>query len=264
MPKGSSLSGKMTVASSGNADPELENLLVSDQESANNTPAVSRKTTQPLHGTAGKAHSGGSENPSNPLGNPISIVDPLPPTANNEQLKALTGPKLRKAGAPPPGGGNKNQRNLSSTNTGGNGLVQQKNGQNQNISNKNNGSVASKEIQTSTISLLALASAAAQTQTTVSAGNNNSDLAQKFENFENLSDTISADNVFKCPNDMCRHNKVSSAMTTNSSGKRKICLCGRTMLNQNSLLNSQNTTGQADSVKETSKQHASTTEKFIP
>ena len=57
MPKGSSLSGKMTVASSGNADPELENLLVSDQESANNTPAVSRKTTQPLHGTAGKAHS---------------------------------------------------------------------------------------------------------------------------------------------------------------------------------------------------------------
>ena len=55
MPKGSSLSGKLAVGAS-TADPELENLLVSDQESANNTPAVSRKTTQ-LHGTAGKAHS---------------------------------------------------------------------------------------------------------------------------------------------------------------------------------------------------------------
>ena len=56
MPKGgSSLSGKMALAASSTADPELENLLVSDQESANNTPAVSRKTTQ-LHGTAGKAH----------------------------------------------------------------------------------------------------------------------------------------------------------------------------------------------------------------
>ena len=54
MPKGSSLSGKLAVGAS-TADPELENLLVSDQESANNTPAVSRKTTQ-LHGTAGKAH----------------------------------------------------------------------------------------------------------------------------------------------------------------------------------------------------------------
>lgn len=55
MPKGSSLSGKMALAASSTADPELENLLVSDQESANNTPAVSRKTTQ-LHGTAGKDH----------------------------------------------------------------------------------------------------------------------------------------------------------------------------------------------------------------
>ena len=55
MPKGSSLSGKMALTSASTADPELENLLVSDQESANNTPAVSRKTTQ-LHGTAGKAH----------------------------------------------------------------------------------------------------------------------------------------------------------------------------------------------------------------
>ena len=98
-----------------------------------------------------------------------------------------------------------------------------------------------------------------------------------------LSDTVNAassatcaapgDNVFKCPNDMCRHNKVSSAMTTNSSGKRKICLCGRTMLNQ-SLLLSQTTPpppppiatagkAAAESIKETSKQHT-TTEKFIP
>ena len=38
IPKGSSLSGKLAVGSS-TADPELENLLVSDQESANNTPA---------------------------------------------------------------------------------------------------------------------------------------------------------------------------------------------------------------------------------
>merc|ERR1712129_414513 len=107
-----------------------------------------------------------------------------------------------------------------------------------------------------------------------SAGNNNSDLTPKFESsFDKTSDTTTVkerDNVFKCPNDMCRHNKVSSAMTTNFGPqekimKRKICLCGRTMLNQNSLLNSQTTTsaGRADSVKETSKQHA-TTEKFIP
>jgi hypothetical protein len=213
---------------------------------------------------------GGSENPSNPLGNPISIVDPLPPTANTDQLKSLTGPKLRKSNAAPPGGGNRNQHHSSSVTPGGI-LIQHKNGQNQNlISKKNNGSVASKEIQTSTFSLLQLASAAAQTQTSLSsAGNNNSDLTPKFEsNFDKTSDTTTVtewDNVFKCPNDMCRHNKVSSAMTTNSSGKRKICLCGRTMLNQNSLLNSQttNSAGQADSVKETSKQHAAT-EKILP
>lgn len=173
-------------------------------------------------------------------------------------------------------------------------MVQQKNGQNQNISNKNNGSVASKEIQTSTISLLALASAAASAaKAEAAAGNNNSDssTAKKFEYSDprelvttvgtgGLSDTVNAaaalgDNVFKCPNDMCRHNKVSSAMTTNSSGKRKICLCGRTMLNQ-SLLLSQTppppppiaaaavVAGKAaESIKETSKQHT-TTEKFIP
>ena len=51
-------------------DPELENLLVSDQESANNTPAPARK--------------------------PIAIVE-LPPTANHDQIKSLTGPKLRKS-----------------------------------------------------------------------------------------------------------------------------------------------------------------------
>ena len=114
---------------------------------------------------------------SNPLGgnsgnvNPISIVDPLPPTANNEQLKLLTGPKLRKSGTPMPpiGGSNRNQKQ-----SGGGILVQQKNGQN--ISqNKNNGSVASKEIQTSTINLLALASAAAASaaKAEAAAGNNN-------------------------------------------------------------------------------------------
>ena len=39
IPKGSSLSGKLAVGTGSTADPELENLLVSDQESANNTPA---------------------------------------------------------------------------------------------------------------------------------------------------------------------------------------------------------------------------------
>ena len=39
IPKGSSLSGKLAVGAGSTADPELENLLVSDQESANNTPA---------------------------------------------------------------------------------------------------------------------------------------------------------------------------------------------------------------------------------
>ena len=129
----------------------------------------------------------GGENPSNPSGNPISIVDPLPPTANTDQLKSLTGPKLRKSNAAPPGGGNWNQHHSSVTPGG--ILIQHKNGQNQNlISKKNNGSVTSrdtsrdKEIQTSTFSLLQLASAAAQTQTSLSsAGNNNSDLTPKFE-----------------------------------------------------------------------------------
>ena len=191
----------------------------------------------------------------------------------------------------PPIGSNRNQKQ-----SGGGILVQQKNGQN--ISqNKNNGSVASKEIQTSTINLLALASAAAASAAKAeaaaqAAGNNNSDSSTPAKKFEyndmprelqvttgGLSDTVNAaacsatcaaipgDNVFKCPNDMCRHNKVSSAMTTNSSGKRKICLCGRTMLNQ-SLLLSQTPPppppiAAAESIKETSKQHT-TTEKFIP
>ena len=39
IPKGSSLSGKLAVGAGSTADPELENLLVADQESANNTPA---------------------------------------------------------------------------------------------------------------------------------------------------------------------------------------------------------------------------------
>merc|ERR1712228_691915 len=152
-----------------------------------------------------------------------------------------------------------------------------------------------------TISLLALASAAASVAKAeaeaMAAANNNSDSSPAVKKFEysdprteslgGLSDTVNsasnaasapggADNVFKCPNDMCRHNKVSSAMTTNTSGKRKICLCGRTMLNQ-SLLLSQTppppppiaaaaavVAGKAaESIKETSKQHT-TTEKFIP
>merc|ERR1712061_562628 len=131
--------------------------------------------------------------------------------------------------------------------------------------------------------LLALASAAAASaaKAEAAAGNNNSDSSTPAKKFEyndmplelqgGLSDTVNAacsatcaaipgDNVFKCPNDMCRHNKVSSAMTTNSSGKRNICLCGRTMLNQ-SLLLSQTPpppppiAATAESIKETSKQH---------
>ena len=87
---------KTTTGSSSTADPELENLLVSDQEtSANSTPAISRKKP--------------NNSSQLPVSNPI--VE-LPPTANNEQLKSLTGPKLRKAGSPmPPGVGNRNQQN---------------------------------------------------------------------------------------------------------------------------------------------------------
>ena len=117
------------------ADPELENLLVSDQEtSANNTPASVRKP-------------------------PLSIVN-LPPTANNDQLKSLTGPKLR-MGA----------KYSTETTT----QPPQPHYQPQHLSqqprkpilvnnvnnNKNNGNVASKEIQTSTANLLALAATAA-------------------------------------------------------------------------------------------------------
>ena len=167
------------------ADPELENLLVSDAESANNTPLASRKQ-------------------------PLSIVE-LPPV-NSQDLKSLTGPKLRISKMEMP---EKNQH-------GGSSFILQPARKpilmnSVATSTKNNGSVASKEIQTSTISLLALANAAALAATNNQSSNNNS------------SDTKTEDdNVFKCPNDMCRHNKVSSAMTTTS--KRKICLCGRTMV----------------------------------
>ena len=90
-----SVKGPKPSTGSSTADPELENLLVSDQEtSANSTPAISRK----------------KPNSQLPVSNPVPIVE-LPPTANNEQLKSLTGPKLRKAGAPlPPGVGNRNQQ----------------------------------------------------------------------------------------------------------------------------------------------------------
>ena len=160
-------------------DPELENLLVSDQESANTTPAVARK--------------------------PIAIVE-LPPTANHEQIKSLTGPKLRKS-----------ETSLKPI------LVNAT--QNQ---PKNNGNVASKEIQTSTISLLALA-AAAQQQANANAQNANGSSdhsTKKFERGRDMTDTATSP-VFRCPNDMCRHNRPSTALT---STKRKICLCGRTMV----------------------------------
>ena len=119
---------------------------------------------------------------------------------------------------------------------------------------------------------MALASAAAS----AASGNNNSD--QKFEKTREIVELVSGsdtlgDNVFKCPNDMCRHNKVSSAMTTGTgyenfgtgTGKRKICLCGRTMVNQSLLLTSEKTrqitaAATSESGKEvtTSKQHNTT------
>ena len=117
---------KAVVPGSGNAsgDPELENLLVSDPDtSANTTPASVRKPTLSM-------------------GN-------LPPTANHDQLKNLTGPKLRvgvkeqqpqlqqQLQPPPP------RKPILVNNVQNN--------------NKNNGNVASKEIQTSTANLLALA-----------------------------------------------------------------------------------------------------------
>ncbi len=171
-------------------DPEMENLLVSDQDStANNTPASARKQPQPAQ--------------------PLSIAD-LPPT-DPEEVNALTGPKLR----------------VSSSLAKPNSSIQQPKGKpilvNSCVGTKNNGSVASKEIQTSTISLLALASAAAAA-------------AQAERDKNSKGDTNCEPDVFRCPNDMCRHNKVSSALTGSASAKRKICLCGRTMVKQNGTL----------------------------
>ena len=120
---------KAVVPGSGNAsgDPELENLLVSDPDtSANTTPASVRKPTLSM-------------------GN-------LPPTANHDQLKNLTGPKLRvgvKEQQPQP---QQQQQQLQPPPPRKPILVN--NVQN---NNKNNGNVASKEIQTSTANLLALA-----------------------------------------------------------------------------------------------------------
>ena len=119
---------KAVVPGSGNAsgDPELENLLVSDPDtSANTTPASVRKPT-------------------------LSMSN-LPPTANHDQLKNLTGPKLRvgvKEQQPQP----QQQQQLQPPPPRKPILVN--NVQN---NNKNNGNVASKEIQTSTANLLALA-----------------------------------------------------------------------------------------------------------
>lgn len=179
-------------------DPELETLLVSDH-SSNSTPASTRRG-----------------------------LDPLPPTTNSDQLKALTGPKLRlgcsSSSKKPP------TISILSNNA------------------KNNGNVASKEIQTSTASLLALAASTAN-------NNINNGGEKKFErgreaavaDMQSPPSAVSTaalaglnQPVFKCPNDMCRHNKASTAVT---ASKRKICVCGRTMVNQNLLLESSDVAG---------------------
>jgi hypothetical protein len=202
-------------------DPERENLLVSEPESANNTPMATRKQ-QPQQQQQ-----------------PPSVVD-LPPTVNHDQLKSLTGPKLRT--------GAKELRKPI--------LVTSSNNMN---NNKNNGSVASKEIQTSTVNLMALATAssAQTTNNNISNSNNSDNSTKKFERVREVPvkavvepqppALVASDGsdpapsglspVFKCPNDMCRHNKPSTASATATS-KRKICLCGRTMVNQSLLHNS--------------------------
>ena len=117
---------KAAVTGSGSGDPELENLLVSDPDtSANTTPASVRKPTLSM-------------------GN-------LPPTANHDQLKNLTGPKLR-VGVKEQQSQPQQQQQLQPPPPRKPILVN--NVQN---NNKNNGNVASKEIQTSTANLLALA-----------------------------------------------------------------------------------------------------------
>jgi hypothetical protein len=183
------------VGSGSKHDPELENLLVSDQESANNTPALARK----------------------PISVGAAIVE-LPPTANHEQIKSLTGPKLRKA-----------ETSLKPILVNSSNVSSIKAQPSPPSIQKNNGNVASKEIQTSTISLLALASAVNANQAKEAAANNsnsNGDNSKKFERGRELTDTATSP-VFRCPNDMCRHNRPSTALT---STKRKICLCGRTMV----------------------------------
>ncbi len=181
------------------ADPERETLLVSD-ESSNATPVAPRRNTAAASSLTKQSS--------------LTAAD-LPPTANTDQLKALTGPKLR-TGPSSGGGGMK----LMSNNVLGNG----------------NGTVASKEIQTSTGNLPTtatnnnisdLTSAAQQSSTTTSTTSNAN---RKFERGRELSEAGKG-LVYKCPNDMCRHNKAS---TTSASGvaKKKICLCGRTMVSQ--------------------------------
>ena len=211
-------------ATSGKAaagDPELENLLVSDAEgghSANTTPAPVRK--------------------------PMSIVN-LPPTAKNEQLKSLTGPKLRMGTKSTP------PNKVSSSETVRQRPILVNSNKSAVNNNKNNGNVASKEIQTSTANLLALAATASTNNNVNNSDTNNS---KKFERgrepnttTDNLNQTknnateilnVASDGlgnppVFRCPNDMCRHNKASTTLTTS---KKKICLCGRTMINQNNSL----------------------------
>ena len=123
---------KAVVPGSGNAsgDPELENLLVSDPDtSANTTPASVRKPAALSMGN-------------------------LPPTANHDQLKSLTGPKLRVGVKEQPQQQPQQQQQQHKQQPPVRKPILVNNVQN---NNKNNGNVASKEIQTSTANLLALA-----------------------------------------------------------------------------------------------------------
>ena len=127
---------KAAVTGSGSGDPELENLLVSDPDtSANTTPASVRKPAALSMGN-------------------------LPPTANHDQLKSLTGPKLRVGVKEQPQQQPQQQQQQHKQQPPVRKPILVNNVQN---NNKNNGNVASKEIQTSTANLLALAATAGKT-----------------------------------------------------------------------------------------------------
>ena len=171
-------------------DPERETLLISD-ESSNATPVAPRRHPAQL--------------PKQPS---LTAAD-LPPTANHDQLKALTGPKLRTGASS--GGIQPLSNNLAGV---GNG----------------NGTVASKDIQTSTGNLPTnnnISDLASTTQSSVAQTSAVNAAGRKFERGREHSEAAK----YKCPNDMCRHNKPSTS-TASAAAKRKICLCGRTMVNQ--------------------------------